>query len=83
MAALTTQQEYDAIRLAIQQLTTLDSNGARRDVVSTSIAGFTVTYSSSQLAQLQEREIILANRLSMRNMRKRVTPDFAGGGSDY
>jgi hypothetical protein len=79
MAALTTQQEYDAIRLAIQQLTTLDSNGERRDIVSTTIAGFSVSYSSSQLPQLQEREIILANRLAIRNIRKRVTPDFAGG----
>ena len=80
MAVLTTQQEYTAVREAIQQLTTLDSSGNRRDIVSTSIAGFSVTYSSSQLPELQKREIELARRLSVRNLRKRVTPDFSGCG---
>jgi len=77
MAALTTQQEYDSIREAIQKLTTLDGSGNRRDIVSTSIDGFGVTYSSSQLPELQKREILLAQRLSIRNMRRRVAPDFS------
>ena len=77
MAALTTAQEYDAIREAIQKLTTLDGNGERRDRVSLSIEGMAVSYSSSQLDSLQKREAELARRLSTRNSRKRVTPDFS------
>jgi len=70
---MTTLQEYQAIREAIQKLTTLDENGQRRDIVSTSIGGFSVSYSSSQLSFLQSREIELAKRLSVRNSRKRVS----------
>lgn len=77
MAALTTAQEYQAIREAIQQLTTLDSNGNRRDTVTSSIEGFSVSYSSSQLQWLQAREVELANRLCNRNRRKRTSPDFS------
>jgi hypothetical protein len=77
MAALSTQQEYDSIREAIQKLTTLNESGERRDVVSTSVEGFSVSYSSSQLSELQAREILLARRLSMRNLRRRVSPDFS------
>jgi hypothetical protein len=77
MAALTTQQEYDSIREAIQKLTTLDVSGNRRDVVSSSIDGFAVSYSASQLPELQKREVILAQRLSIRNLRRRVSPDFS------
>ena len=39
MAALTTQQEYDAIREAIQKLSTLNTDGSRRDLVSFSVDG--------------------------------------------
>jgi hypothetical protein len=80
MAALTTQQEYDQLREAIQKLTTLDANGESRDVVNIGIEGFTTTYSSSRLADYQAREKELAKRLSIRNLRKRVTPDFSGSG---
>jgi len=83
MALLTTRQEYDAIREAIQKLTTLDTSGARRDTVSVSIDGMSTTYSASQLQSLTEREEILANRLCTRNRRKRVTPDFSGNGGQY
>ena len=81
MALLTTAQEYAAVREAIQKLTTLDSSGNRRDIVSTSIGSLSVSYSSSQLPELQKREIELAKRLSVRQSRKRVTPDFSGSGS--
>ena len=76
MAALTTAQEYAAVREAIQQLTTLDSNDKRRDVVSVSVAGMSVSYAATQLTQLQSRELELARRLSIRNVRKRVWGDF-------
>jgi hypothetical protein len=80
MAALTTQQEYDQLREAIQKLTTLDSNGESRNVVSISIEGFSATYSASRLQEYQAREKELAKRLAIRNLRKRVTPDFSGSG---
>jgi len=75
--ALTTLQEYNAVREAIQQLTTLDSYGERRDTVSISVEGMSLTYNSSQIQQLQEREKELLRRLSRKNVRKRVTPDFS------
>ena len=82
MAALSTSAEYTAVREAIQQLTTLDSNGARRDTVSVNVDGMSVTYASSQLSNLQAREETLARRLTVRNARKRVVSSF-GGGSSY
>jgi len=60
MAALTTQQEYDAVREALQQLTTLDTDGNRRDVVQFMIDGQMYSYAANQMKYLQEREIILA-----------------------
>lgn len=78
MAALTTVQEYAAVREAIQLLTTLDSSSERRDIVSFTVGDTTVSYSSSQLEWLQKREIELARRITCRNVRKRVTPDFSG-----
>lgn len=78
MAALTTVQEYAAVRECIQQLTTLDSTGARRDIASFTLGGMTVSYNTSQLKWLQEREVELAKRITQRNVRKRVTPDFSG-----
>ena len=78
MAALTTQQEYDAIREAIQRLSTVDSDGNPRNVVSMNIDGFSVSYAASQMPDLQRREMELARRLSVRNLRKRTTPDFTG-----
>jgi hypothetical protein len=81
MALLTRALEYASVRASIQLLTTLDGSGNRRDIVSTSIEGFQQSYSSSQLPDLQKREIELARRLSVRQSRKRVTPDFSGSGS--
>ena len=77
MAALTTAQEYAAVREAIQLFT-----GTSQAVYSFTLGDMTVTYQSSQLKQLQDREEVLARRLSIRNARKRVTPDFTGGGSN-
>jgi hypothetical protein len=78
MAAITTAAEYQAVREAIQQLTTLDSSGSRRDLVSFTIDGQTYTYASNQLTWLQSREIELARRLTVRNSRKRTVSDFSG-----
>jgi hypothetical protein len=75
MAALTTAQEYALVRGAIQALTTLDANGQRRDVVGFTVAGMSVSYSSTQLDFLQSRERELAKRIAVKNLRKRVTPD--------
>jgi hypothetical protein len=75
MAALTTAQEYALVREAIQALTTLDANGQRRDVVGFTVAGMSVSYSSTQLDFLQSRERELAKRIAVKNLRKRVTPD--------
>lgn len=77
--ALTTAQEYAAVREALQQLTTLASDGTRRDIASISVDGISVSYSASQLQWLQEREKELARRLSVRNVRKRTISDFSSG----
>ncbi len=77
MAALTTSQEYQAVREAIQLMTTLDASGKRRDRVSFSIDGMSASYAASQLPWLQEREVVLANRICNRNRRKRTSPDFS------
>lgn len=71
MAALTTQQEYDSIREAIQTLT-----ATGQPVVSVSLDGMTTSYQASQLPQLMRREVELANRICNRNRRKRVIPGF-------
>jgi hypothetical protein len=76
MAALTTLQEWQSIREAIQLLTTLDSGGNRRDVVSVSVDGMSTSYSAAQLPQLENRERELLRRLSIRNIRKRTQPEF-------
>jgi len=78
MAAISTALEYAAVREAIQQLTTLDASGNRRDIVNFTLDGMTVTYAASQIDWLQQRERELAKRLTIRNVRKRVTPDFSG-----
>jgi len=83
MAAITTAQEYAAVREAIQQLTTLDSSGSRRDVVSITIDGMTASYRSSQLDALQKREETLARRLTIRNSRKRTVANFSGSLHNY
>ena len=77
MTAISTAAEYQAVREAIQQLTTLDANGARRDRVSFSVDGMSVTYAASQLPWLQDRERELANRICNVNRRKRTSPDFS------
>jgi hypothetical protein len=77
MALLTTAQEYQAVRQAIQLLSTLDTDGTRRDRVSFSVDGVSVTYAASQSDWLQQRERELANRICTRNARKRVTTDFS------
>jgi hypothetical protein len=71
MAALTTQQEYDAIREAIQTLT-----ASGQSTVSVSVDGMSVSYNASQMTQLAEREVVLANRICNKNRRKRVIPGF-------
>jgi len=70
MAALTTAQEYQAIREALQ----LFSQG--RTQVSITMGDMSVSYSSSQQDFLMKRERELAMRLSVRNVRKRTRPDF-------
>lgn len=72
MPVLTTAQEYQAVRLAIQGLTT-----TAQSVVSFSVDGISVTYQATQLPLLQARERELAKRICTRNLRKRTTPDFA------
>ena len=72
MALLTTRQEYNAIREAIQGLT-----GTGNQTVSVQIGELSVSYNASQIVQLQAREAELARRLTTRNLRKRVTPDFS------
>ena len=71
MAALSTANEYAAVREAIQTLTATGQN-----TVSLSVDGMSVTYSASQITQLQARELELARRLSVRNTRKRTFPEF-------
>jgi hypothetical protein len=75
--ALTTAQEYEVVRSAIQQLI----GGKQR--VQFAVDGMSVTYNVSQLPQLQTREQELARRLSIRNVRKRTFSDFSGASSDY
>ena len=70
--ALTVQQEYTAVREAIQTLT---STG--QSVVSLNVDGVSVSYSASQLPELTKREEVLANRICNRNRRKRTSPDFS------
>ena len=73
MAALTTQQEYDLVREAIQTLTI-----SGQQQVSFTMGDMSASFSQSQLPNLMQREAELARRLSLRNARKRVTPDFTG-----
>ena len=70
MAVLSTAQEYQQVRQAIQKL----SSGKAR--VSFSVDGVTVTYDRDQMRWLQDRELELARRLSIRHTRKRTRPDF-------
>lgn len=69
--ALSTAQEYQAIREALQIFST------GKSTASVSIDGMTVTYQSTQADFLQGREMELARRLSIRNVRKRTRPDFS------
>jgi hypothetical protein len=71
MAALTTAQEYQAIREAIQTLT-----ATGQGVVSISIDGMSTSYNAGQLVQLQARELELARRLSIADVRKRTVARF-------
>ena len=71
MAVLTTKQEYDSIREAIQTLT-----ATGQSVVSISVDGISTSYQASQLTNLQAREIELARRLTCNSTRKRTRPDF-------
>ena len=77
MAPITTAQEYQAVREAIQKLSTLDGSGNRQDSVSVSVEGMSVTYNASQLTSLQDREKELAKRLTQRNIRKRTISTFS------
>lgn len=69
--ALTTAQEYQAIQEALQIFST------GKSTASVSIDGMTVTYQATQADFLQRREMELARRLSIRNVRKRTRPDFS------
>jgi len=82
MAAISTSAEYAAVREAIQLLTTLASDGTRRDTIAFTIDGVSVSYSASQLPYLEKRELELARRLSIRNVRKRTVSDFSGSDTD-
>ena len=75
MAALTTAQEYASVREAIQLLST------GRAAATVSVGGMSITYIANQLVELERREETLAKRLTCRNVRKRVTPDFSEGDS--
>lgn len=70
--ALTTAQEYQVVREAIQTLT-----ATGQSVVSVTIDGMSHTFSASQLVNLQAREEVLANRICNANRRKRTSPDFS------
>lgn len=72
MAVLTTAQEYEAVRLAIQAFATGES------VYSFNLGDLSITYHSTQAVWLQGRERELAARLTQRNVRKRTVPDFSG-----
>ena len=72
MAALTTAQEYQVVREAIQTLT-----ATGQAVVSVSLDGMSYSYSASQLTNLRAREVELANRICNANRRKRTSPDFS------
>jgi len=71
MAVLTTAQEYQAVREAIQTLT-----ATGKSVVSVSVDGISTTYAATQMTALQDREAELARRLTVRNTRKRTVPEF-------
>jgi hypothetical protein len=70
MPLLTTAQEYQAIREALQIFST------GKSTASVSIDGMQVTYQAGQAEFLHTREMELARRLSIRNVRKRTRPDF-------
>jgi hypothetical protein len=79
MVALSHAAEYAAVREAIQILTTTGAS-----IASFIVDGMSVQYAASQLPWLQDRERELLKRLTIRNSRKRVTPDFSGTTSgDY
>jgi hypothetical protein len=73
MPALTTQQKYDAVNVAI------DTYTAGGSVYSFNLGDMSVTYRSDQIEQLTRLRDKFAHDLTMRNIRKRVTPDFSGG----
>ncbi len=78
MAALTTAQEYESVREAVQELTATGSS-----LVSITIGGMTRQYAQNQLPMLERREKELLRRLTIRNARKRTTADFTGTGGSY
>ena len=71
MAALTTAQEYDVVREAIQTLT-----ATGQQTVSFTLGAMSKTYNASQMPQLIAREAELARRLGQRNLRKRTLGDY-------
>jgi len=70
MPLLSTAQEYQAVREALQIFST------GKSTASVSIDGIQITYQAGQAEFLHSREMELARRLSMRNLRKRTRPDF-------
>jgi hypothetical protein len=71
MASLTTAQELESIRAALQ----LFSQG--QSTASVTIGDISLTYQSTQAQFLVDREKELLRRLSVRNVRKRTLPDFS------
>jgi hypothetical protein len=72
MAALTTQQKYDAVCLAI------DSYNSGAAPYSFNLGDLSITYRSNQIDDLIKLRSVFAHDLTVRNVRKRVTPDFSG-----
>ena len=68
---LSVKQELTVVRNAIQQIT----NGKAVAIVR--IGTMSLQYDASRLKWLTDREEILLQRLSIRNVRKRTRPDFS------
>ena len=73
MAVLTTAQEYEKVREAIQSLYSTGALPPDFTLGDMTISG----NASAQISQLEKREATLAARLTQRNVRKRTRPDFS------
>ncbi len=74
MALLTTAQEYQKVREAIQALTTTS-----KSLVTVQFDGVSTTYENSVATRksLMDYQVVLANQICNRNRRKRTSPDFS------